>query len=215
MTKQRLAYVSWFGIFFFALGLVWLSVIYRRVEPFLPGAHRDARPASVVQDYRTLPEEMSETLQRTTAIDRVVAAQGDTPSSHKPYVTQFWGLAVVELLCCFVYVFCGVAVLRGYPFARWGVLVTGYLDFVYKMMVVVYMEQWAIPIQRGIGQNILGGYYAPDMRLDSQISLYLSGLKAYQPDGAIYVFIYLSYLFLVFYVFTRAEVKNHFEKGEV
>jgi hypothetical protein len=172
------------GLVFLLLGLAWAVSIYWRCTRISP------KPMKVPASYTELERDI-----RATVRYHVI---------HSPYVKPyhvicFLAVAGLELVCCFFYIFSGIAVLRWYPLVKmwvWGTLV---LDVVFKLLVAAYMQFCAVPLAALTkNKNILVSYYMPDSSVWSQISLYLSGLKVFEPAGWPYIFLYLFYFQVCF-----------------
>jgi hypothetical protein len=197
------------GLFFLILGTVWLKVIYIRAKAGLPAGHNALIPqGSPAVAYRELKTDMQETLSRQSVIDRYASHRRD-----KTYVKLFWIIALVEVICSFLYIFAGIALLRLYHAGRLAVFLTLYFDVLFKSMVMVYMNYYALPLENVLqGQNILYSYFLPHPSWLSTFSTYVTGLGFYQPKGALFLFIYLVYLFGIFYFLTQPSIKKQFAK---
>ena len=206
------------GVFFLTMGILWLGVIYERAKAILPTEKRSiVQPKFPAASYRELTAEMKQTLERPSAIDRYIAETQPPPPSgpDKSYIKLFWIIAIVEVVCCFLYIFSGFALLRLYSSARFLVFLTLYFDIFHKGMVITYMNYFAIPLEPALrGTNIFYSYYFPKSLAAplGTLSTYLTGLGFFQPQGALFLFIYLVYLFICFYFFTRPQVKEQFAK---
>ena len=203
------------GLFFLSLGVLWLGVIYKRAKAALPAEQQAIfQSQSPAVTYQELKTEMKTALARPSVIDRYVK---ETPvqSSQPPpkmYLKMFWLISVVEVVCCFLYILSGIFLLRLYPLARWCVFLTLYVDILFKGMMVTYMSYWAIPLESALrGKNILDSYFLSRLSgISAGLSSCVTGLKFYQPEGALFLFIYLVYLFANFYFFTRSSIKKQF-----
>jgi hypothetical protein len=196
------------GLFFLMFGVLWLTVIYNRAKAALPEEKKSIISESPVATYH----EMKETLQQPSKIDRYVK-KSLSAKPRKSYITLFWIVAAVEVVCCFLYIFSGIAVLRLYPFSRFLVFLALYFDVLLKGMAMTYMNAYALPLAKALnGNNILSSYFLAQPSWSSTFSMYVTGLGFYQTNGALFLFVYLVYLFIVFYFFTRPKIKEQFKR---
>jgi len=207
--------VAFAGISFLTLGMIWLGVIYVRAKSFLPQEERKIiKLQSPAASYQELKTEMKATLEAPSVIDHYIESKAEPAKPDKTYLKMFWIIAGVEVVCCFLYIFLGISLLRVYPFARFLVFLTLYCDILLKSMVVTYMNNWAIPLEKVLqGQNVLYSYFSPPQSYwSAKFSTYLTGSEFYEPQGPLFLFIYLIYLFSCFYFFTRPDIKQQLAK---
>ena len=209
--------------------MAWVKIIYTRAQAVLPPEQKSiVKYSSPASSYIELKNEMDIAITRPSVIDQYVVsanpptdmpdrtpgASPDAAPAEKLYLKMFWLLVCLEVVCSSFYILAGVSVLRLYPGARLMVFLTLYLDILLKGMVITYMKHWAIPLESGLkGTNILVSYFSPGVSWQSSLSAYLTGIKLDQPQGALFLFVYLVYLFVCFYFFTRPAIKQQFTRS--
>ena len=208
--SNRSPFIVVLGVFFLAVGVLWLQVIYTRARSTLPAKER-----AFLAAYKELRADIRETLERPSVMDHYII-ETRSPSQPDPlarpakiYIKSFWIIVLVEVFCCFLYIFAGISLLRLYPFSRFLVFLALYFDALFKGMVMTYMNVYAIPLESVLGsRNILYSYFLSPDQWSSTFSLYVTGLRFYQLKGALFLFVYLVYLFIIFYFFTRPHIKR-------
>lgn len=196
--KKRSKTLTLFGILFLVIGLLWLAAIFIRCQGCLP------KKTTYPQVYRSAVKQY----QRLTARLGPLSVKQYMP---KAFIIHFWMIGCWELFCSLFYILSGIFVLRLYPFGRRFVLWTLLADLLLKGLIVSYQQFILVPLQAVFQKtNVMFTYFAPNASLNSQVSSYLTGIKLVQPHALYYAAVYGFYLLIVFFVFTRARVKNQF-----
>lgn len=178
--------------FFFLLGVLWLVTIYSRCQVI---SLRTGGLSSGTTGYHFIK----------TAGMFTGCSSGVLPSS----LLFFWALAALEMMCSFLYMISGFALLRGYKFCfRLGRSAL-WLDLFFKASTAAYMFGIAVPLQNALKnkQNVLLNYFTPDRSVFSDSSAFFSGLRFYYPALNFSLIIFFMY-FLFTYIFVKQRMEE-------
>ncbi|MCR4337793.1 MAG: hypothetical protein NUV91_08325 [Candidatus Omnitrophica bacterium] len=207
--KTKSKGITFLGILFCLIGILWLGLIYQRGEPFVPKKKNYwVEHPPTVSDYRELKKEMRQTLQEV---------QHPSVLPRKPYlrssdVMSFWMLVSLELICSFLYILAGISLLRGHVLGRWTAITAIYCDIIFKVLIWIYVAYFMTTIPSMGQENVVFSYFLSAKNGWACLASFLTGLKIYQPSGGIYLFTYLAYIFGCFHFLTRPKAREHFLK---
>ena len=185
-------FLAWFFLF---LGILWLVTIYSRCRVV---ALRS--PCRVSGAYR-----LSEYNFIRTA--KTVAAK--SPGIQSSDLLAFWMLAAMEMMCSFLYIISGFALLRRYKFGFRMSRSALWADLAFKILTAAYMFGIAVPLEGALknNQNLLLNYFTPARSALSDCSAFFSGLRFYYPAVNFSVVVYFMY-FLCVYIFVKQRIEG-------
>lgn len=189
-----------YALIFLVMGVTWLYAIYERGQTFIPREEMEQIKKDIpsLLSVRALKKEMKKTLDLSS---------GPNGSVAKSQVYLSLGITFLELICAVFYVFLGFALLRFYPFGRGLVIVTLLLDISLKMSILVYQNFLESSIWGGLGgKNIIALYINAGNNFFSKASGILTGLSFSNPQFFKIVLMYILYVFVTFYYFTRRNI---------
>ncbi len=202
--------LSLLALLFLIWGVLWVVTIFKRGERFFPGeSYFQSHPVSF-SNLKQLKNEMGMALSER-------GRQGESALGPRILTNEdvilLWGLAVIELLVSFFYIVSSISLFRRYPFAKGVVWSTMMLDLFFKIGVVFYMMNIAVPLEDLYqNQNILFAYFYPHSGFWSDLSLYFSGLKIFQDNGGLYLLVYVTAVLLISFLMSLALTRDDLKR---
>lgn len=186
--------VSFLAWFFLLSGILWLVTIYSRCHVIALRTRGGG-----ISDYNFV----------RTAKMLTACSSNVQPSD----LVLFWALAALEMMCSFLYIISGFALLRRYKFGFRMSRSALWADLFFKSLTAAYMFAIAVPLQNALRnkQNILLTYFTPDRSGFSDFSTFFSGLRFYYPEVNFSLIVYLIY-FLFTYLFIKQRIEEGTEK---
>jgi hypothetical protein len=190
-----------FGLLFFVIGGLWLYSIFQRGQISWPTRW----------NYTQLLKPENSAAQAETRIKRQQAEQFMPNRIRASYECAFRGIVIMELIAALLYIISAVSLFRLYPVGRILVLLTLLWELCYKLAVIIYQQNVAIPLSKIFkNHNIVFKYLSPQSDWTSAFSVYMSGLDFLGKDGEQFLFYYLTFLFLTFTLFSKESLTKTF-----
>ncbi len=185
---------NFLGVFFIALGLVWISCIAIRCQEISP--------------VFSLSKAVSGPAGPAGEISKPVI-KARSPFAKPYHDIIFKAICLGEVFVAIFYITAGIFLLKRYVLAKFVVFFVLALDVFLKMLVILFMKFGAIPLsQLTHNPNLLELYFMPSSRLHSSFSAVFSGLQVYLSFGLFYLVCEIFYFGTCLYFVSRADRGN-------
>lgn len=183
--------ISLLGVFFMALGILWISCIQIRWD--------EINPKPVLSKAVTVS---------------VVSSGPEIKKIRSPYAKwyhdfTFWTISYAEVFVAIFYVLTGIFLLKRYVLSVFIAKLTLGADILLKSAVLVFMKFGTIPLsQLTHNRNLLELYFHPSAKWYNIFSTYVIGLKYYLSGGAFYMAALIAYFVFCFYMIGREDLRG-------